>query len=654
MVGRWFFALCAWIGIAACGGRGGTDGDAPEPVPAAPSSSAGPYDGLSVALRSWPLMNVNGTGAQVGTGVAWVDLDRDGDLDAVVSNGNDIAPQMLRVHDHERKWSRGSRFPLYPSQWGARPGYYGAVCVGDVDGDGWQDVAAVRPWDLDLELGGGGVDVYLNRRGRLVYDAAWSVTGVAVFECDLGDVDGDGRPDLAIAPLFEGALRATNPGTALLKVWLSRKKAPARVLRNTGAGFGAALWKSPTSDGYFAVRLSDVDEDGRLDLVTAGQHLYVFYGKPGGLEASPGFVGEESLRFPYGLAVGPLGGEGQSVIVNGRGLLSNGPAPYLRYDPVAGSKRVQRGRAWRTDGVVNPGPPALVDLDEDGDLDLLGGSWGGRLQGGPLLAFPLDGGRLSRVPCARSEERLVHQHIAVGGLTGPAKTATSTVTARGDVHVVTLPHRPLSVLSVTVEGRAVAGPGSGGRPPRFSWSPGHREVVVRGVKAGAVIAVEHSFRPDHDVLVANWEPDEGDWVYPSRKGFLGLQKNWDLSCGPSPAPVAMEAERVGVTRSSFEIEGGDSMGKFNALVADIQTAGAVPEQLLLDPESFLRDEYDLDAAEIEAFKNGDLSQLVDELDKDEMEVFIRAISNADMVGILSPYPWPWPWPYPGDGSDRTE
>jgi len=75
--------------------------------------------------------------SMVSTGAALADLDRDGWLDLVVANGNDIHRQPLVVY-----YNRGNgTLPLTPDWSSSSEEYHGHLAVGDVNQDGWPDVA---------------------------------------------------------------------------------------------------------------------------------------------------------------------------------------------------------------------------------------------------------------------------------------------------------------------------------------------------------------------------------------------------------------------------------------------------------------------------------------------------------------------------------
>ncbi len=74
---------------------------------------------------------------QVSTGAALVDLNRDGWLDLVISNGNDISLQRVVVY-----YNNGSgTLQATPGWQSATTAYHGHLDVADVNGDGWPDVA---------------------------------------------------------------------------------------------------------------------------------------------------------------------------------------------------------------------------------------------------------------------------------------------------------------------------------------------------------------------------------------------------------------------------------------------------------------------------------------------------------------------------------
>ncbi|MBM7119074.1 FG-GAP-like repeat-containing protein [Archangium primigenium] len=136
-----------------------------------------------------------------------------------------------------------------------------SIVTGDFDGDGLMDVAVGRP-ESDLSRPqGGAVFIYKGSTAGLPSQPTWTLTGdsdAARFGDTVlaGDLDGDGRPDLAVAA--PGAsLTITNSGAVFLYRFGDKGPEPLGApLSNTGRGaFGTGL------------ALADVDGDKDLDVV---------------------------------------------------------------------------------------------------------------------------------------------------------------------------------------------------------------------------------------------------------------------------------------------------------------------------------------------------------------------------------------------------
>ena len=134
--------------------------------------------------------------SNISTGGAFADIDNDGWLDFVVANGNDISRQRLVVYYNDGTGS----FPTTPNWQSADIDYHGHLDVGDVNADGWLDVAVSVYIGATGFNSPGRVKLYLNNNGTLSSNPDWtSGDMVYTFSCAFGDADGDGDLDLAVA-----------------------------------------------------------------------------------------------------------------------------------------------------------------------------------------------------------------------------------------------------------------------------------------------------------------------------------------------------------------------------------------------------------------------------------------------------------------------
>lgn len=124
------------------------------------------------------------------TGGQFADIDRDGWLDWVVSNGNDMRRERVAVY-----YNRGGVLETSPSWTSSDIAYHGHLTIGDLNQDGWLDVVVA----ILLPEGGPGVKIYFNQQGRFSSSPDWvSTVSFYGWHPALGDPDGDGDLDLAI------------------------------------------------------------------------------------------------------------------------------------------------------------------------------------------------------------------------------------------------------------------------------------------------------------------------------------------------------------------------------------------------------------------------------------------------------------------------
>jgi hypothetical protein len=219
-------------------------------------------------------------------GVGWLDFDNDGDLDLYLVNGAATPGSRLKNIPRNALYeNRGDRFVEVTEQAGVGDTSYGmGVCAADIDGDGLIDFMVTNhgPDRLYLNRGGGRFQEVGERAG--VADPRWS-TG-----CAFGDLDGDGDLDLYVSRYADFSFDR-NPycgdRARKLRAYCRPNAFHGQVdslYINRGDGTFVDEGKDRgidqgVDDRGFAVLLSDLDDDGDLDIYVANDgtlnRLYV-------------------------------------------------------------------------------------------------------------------------------------------------------------------------------------------------------------------------------------------------------------------------------------------------------------------------------------------------------------------------------------------
>lgn len=295
----------------------------------------------------------------------------------------------------------GSAAGLPPSaSWTAQLDQAGAymgrrvAIVGDVDGDGLDDVAAAATdWDGAF-VREGRVVLYRGRAALgLETEPSWSITGgqagatLGLAIAPAGDIDGDGYADLLVAaPNWDGD--ATDAGRVELYMGSPSGLELVPAWSFTGTYAGELLGLGIAGEG-------DVDGDGYADiLVGAPRHrtpiesrgrVYLFRGGPSGPSLTPDwFVDGQQADALFGASVGFAGdvdGDGlDDVLVTAR--LEDSPAvdegvtrlyAGSNLTPGAAPLWIHRGgQAGASSGIVATG---IGDVNRDGYGDLAIGAF---------------------------------------------------------------------------------------------------------------------------------------------------------------------------------------------------------------------------------------------------------------------------------------
>jgi hypothetical protein len=418
------------------------------------------------------------------TGGAFADFNNDGWLDFIVSDGNDMAQGHVRLYMNDGN----GHLPTTASWESADVAYNGHLDVADINGDGWSDVA-VSYLGTGSSLGPI-ARVYMNDNGVLSSSPSWTSNIIGnAFGVDFGDMNNDGRPDLAIATGWS----------------YDSYHYHTYVYLNTDGSYGSSpSWQSADQNIYMNVLWVDADDDGWLDLagIADGTQTQIYRNINGVLEATASWYSADSAnQFGIMLTAGDVTGDGIRDLFATDNTQLGGDGYFKQYTGLS-SGFFETTHSWGFFGDYGSAV-ALSDVNGDGLLDLATGAWWFSTN-----LFLNQGTGLPTTPSWSSSYETVNEKIVFGNI-GPdfcEQVFTEQFTPAGDRRLFYLPHRQIQGIdTVLCDGLPLD-------PSEYTSSRDEGWITVNTAPLES-LDVTYRYSASQDMAVTNWDPDIGNYLY---------------------------------------------------------------------------------------------------------------------------------------------
>ena len=425
------------------------------------------------------------------TGGALVDIDLDGDIDFITGNGNDMDQDPNRVY-----YNLGDSLETVASWSSSDLGYNAHISVGDIDYDGYPDLAVANygdPYAPQYDK------FYYNQSGTYQSTSAWRPHDLDnSFACALGDMDGDGDLDLAVACGEEY-------GDSLQR---------AKVyLNDNGTLDTLPSWQSNLLSYYYDAVWVDIDSDGDLDLALAGMHRanVIYQNINGMLDATPYWQSANSLG-TIKMALGDVDSDGDLDMVCANNAQTSGVSNCELY--LNTGITLNTTPAWTSQTTRYYSCVALGDVDRDNDLDLAAGGWWESVK-----VFENTGGSFPTTPSwewiTPNPSHLVCENISFGDVdnTLPSVITDEVCIVDSIRRVCYLSHRWIkSVNRVRTNSRDL------NRDEYcFSYIDGWISVADL-FTTEETLWVDYEYSEDLDLAVTNWHSWRGNFLFFNTSG----------------------------------------------------------------------------------------------------------------------------------------
>jgi hypothetical protein len=418
------------------------------------------------------------------TGGAFADFNNDDWLDFIVSDGNDMGQGYVRLYMNDGD----GHLPTTATWESTDIAYNGHLDVADINGDGWCDIA-VSYLGTGSSLGPI-ARVYMNNNGVLSSSPSWTANIIGnAFGVDFGDMNNDGRPDLAIATGWS----------------YDSYHYHTYVYLNINGAYGSSPgWQSADQNIYMNVLWVDADDDGWLDLagIADGAQTQIYRNLNGVLETSASWYSTDSAnQFGIMLTAGDVTGDGIRELFATDNTQLGGDGYFKQYTGLS-TGFFEPTHSWGYFGDYGSAV-ALSDVNGDTLLDLATGAWWFSTN-----LFLNQGTSLPSSPSWSSTYETVVEKIVFGNI-GPSfdeQVFTEQFNTAGNRRLFYLPHRQIQGINSVISDGVTLDPSEYTNSRDEGW-------MTVNTDPQQSLEVIYRYSESQDMAVTNWDPDIGNFLY---------------------------------------------------------------------------------------------------------------------------------------------
>lgn len=451
----------------------------------------------------------------IATGLALADINNDGWKDIVAANGNDIQRQNLVVY-----YNNGDgTFPLVPSWSSADIDYHGHCAAGDINKDGFIDIAVSVYIGASGFSSPGKVKVYYNTGTELEATPSFQSVEFYNFSCALGDADADGDLDLAVA-----ASESYN------EIWDYGKV----FLNNNGTFNPNPDWQTSNLMGAMDVEFGDMDKNGFQDLVFICNDFpnYIYLSdQNGNIDPIADWQSSETITFNNSLDIGYFGdAKTPGFVTTGNNQLG-GDGKVRFYDFPSGVPANSQA-SWLSPNVGYGSGVILADVTRDGNPDLIYGGWWF-----PIKIIRGTESSFEAEPVFTSSTASVVEAIQLADLGREAVvTMFDTISdfAFPTKTVCLKPQLVENILAVYKNGVEIS-------TQKYCFVPNKNWInFADSLTMGDEIIVEYEASADPDMVITNWDSSKGNYIFYNTNISTAIPENnvpflSSFSLNPNPA-----------------------------------------------------------------------------------------------------------------------